>query len=109
MMAFMLTILSDNDSIITNREAEVSRILLDCSRRVTYGETEGKILDTNGNVIGDFGFRDQPIKLPFDISKRSTTFRKDGAKTGIKPSYPKDFGDCMGKSASFCREYEKGR
>ena len=53
---FQVTIQTDNDAFQDgNRERELARILRELAKSIhTYGASEGKIRDINGNTIGSF-------------------------------------------------------
>ena len=46
----------DNAAFEDDYAAEVARILHHVARRLEAGDTDGKLLDFNGNAVGEFGF-----------------------------------------------------
>ena len=46
----------DNAAFEDDYAAEVARILHHVARRLEAGDTDGKLLDINGNTVGQFGF-----------------------------------------------------
>jgi hypothetical protein len=52
---FKLEIVTENESF-RNGGAEVVRILRDAAYRVEYGHRDGRLMDVNGNTVGEFKF-----------------------------------------------------
>ena len=52
-MQFVINFNMDNASFEW-KEQEISRILNKVSERVKKGELEGNIMDSNGNIVGEF-------------------------------------------------------
>jgi hypothetical protein len=46
----------DNAAFEDDYAAEVARILRHVALRLEKGDTDGKLIDFNGNTVGEFGF-----------------------------------------------------
>jgi hypothetical protein len=53
-MDFTLTIETSNDAFQPDPEAEIARILRETARRVVNGNYAGRLIDVNGNRVGEF-------------------------------------------------------
>lgn len=49
-----VTFKTENAAFEDNKEAEIARILCKVARQVESGSTSGKVLDINGNTIGEY-------------------------------------------------------
>lgn len=49
-----LKVKTDNAAFEQDRDAELARILEVAARKIEHGNTEGKLYDINGNVVGSF-------------------------------------------------------
>jgi len=57
-MDFKIKFNMDNDAFIQDPVGEVSNILQGIANRVLFGDIFGKVLDHNGNTIGEWKFTD---------------------------------------------------
>lgn len=55
---FELTIKTENDAFTEGEAMEVGRILRRVAERVEESRRAGALMDTNGNVVGEFKFTD---------------------------------------------------
>lgn len=55
---FRLEIQTDNDAFKINGAEEIRTILKDIANQLRYGETSGKVRDTNGNTVGEWSLTD---------------------------------------------------
>lgn len=53
-MTFTLTIETGNAAFEESRSAELARILTEVAYKVSSGQTDGTVLDINGNTVGKF-------------------------------------------------------
>ena len=58
-MEFELKIDLDNDDFQDDTETSVRAMLKQVSEQLAKGFTEGKIFDTNGNKVGNYGMKDK--------------------------------------------------
>jgi hypothetical protein len=56
-MEFELHIDMDNDEFQNNRERVIARMLREVAVRFERGFVDGKIMDANGNSVGNFEMR----------------------------------------------------
>lgn len=59
-MEFTLTFDCDNDAFADDPSDEIARILDNVARRVNDGARDGKIMDVNGNTVGNFTLTGTP-------------------------------------------------
>ncbi len=50
---------TDNDAFNYDPQMETERVLHEVAEKIGNGETEGKVLDGNGNVVGSFTLIDR--------------------------------------------------
>lgn len=55
-MAFQMEIETGNDAFVNAPHMEVARMMRVAAERLNDGEQEGKCIDLNGNVVGQWGF-----------------------------------------------------
>ena len=53
-MKITITIATNNDAFSYNKLGEVQELLFKVAKAVKHEITEGKLLDYNGNVVGEF-------------------------------------------------------
>ena len=53
-MDFTLNIETTNDAFRPDPEAEIARLLRETAKRVANGNYAGRLLDYNGNRVGEF-------------------------------------------------------
>ncbi len=60
-MSFRLEIQTDNDAFVgITGPTEVARILHKVESQVTYGQTQGTVMDVNGNTVGSWSMDPLP-------------------------------------------------
>lgn len=45
---------TDNAAFEDYKEGEIARILCQIARKIEAGSTEGKVIDLNGNTVGEY-------------------------------------------------------
>lgn len=61
-MTFKLEINCDHDAFLPDPRTEVDRILGDVAYRIANGIVASVIVDTNGNTVGQYAFKEKQPK-----------------------------------------------
>jgi hypothetical protein len=54
-MNFIIKIVGGNAAFTDNPD-ELTRIIRECAKKIDNGQWTGKLMDTNGNTVGMYGF-----------------------------------------------------
>jgi hypothetical protein len=54
---FEITMETGNAAFGDQPEVEIARILIEVARKVANGSIEGRVMDYNGNVVGEYELR----------------------------------------------------